>query len=60
MAQRFIITCRAEKVKRQHGQIDEFQVGDEVLVAQCLGCGHIAVYQRLDALPVESDGSVAK
>ena len=46
------IKCRAEKKFHDHHAVMDFDTGDEVIVAQCHGCGHIAVYRLEDCVPV--------
>lgn len=39
--------CRVCNVVRFHGIIEDFQLGDDVVCGQCLGCGVLSVH-RLD------------
>lgn len=41
--------CRIEKKVQAHAVIPEFNLGDESVVVQCLGCGALGVKFRSDA-----------
>lgn len=41
--------CRIEKKVQKHGVLTEFNLGDDHVCVQCLGCGIIGVMSRSDA-----------
>jgi hypothetical protein len=42
--------CRVEKKVQKHSVIAEFNLGDNNVCVQCLGCGVIGVMDRSDAI----------
>lgn len=46
MGKQYRFSCRICKTVQNHGEIADFNVGDAVVCAQCLGCGVIGVHLR--------------
>lgn len=46
MGKQYRFSCRICKTVQNHGEIADFNVGDAVVCAQCLGCGVIGIHLR--------------
>ena len=47
--EKLLYECRVEKKVQAHGVLTEFNLGDDHVCVQCLGCGVIGIMSRADA-----------